>query len=353
MKKLLPFFYFIFLFVDSNAQIQDIAEKNSRFSFCASVPNNAADIAAAKIRTEKVFVFSPTKADSVLTAVYQYNENGQVFSSILYKEKKQIHTQYSYTFYPSGIVASQKTVVQQSNTDRYIKEIIYHENGLEAFCYMYNNDSSNGIIMKKEYNTEGICTHIKYLNTDSVFESLREYDIENGEITAAKQFLGSNNYIQLVFKNISVADEQLYRNGEKIAGYMYDNAGRCIKEYKQVFLPRSGVSINDVSINVSSNNYRNQFYQGGSSLSVPSIEQSNIYLTTLLFGNVYGDNAEEILSPGNVNLEITTTPSVERLCRYETQTLQHQYNSNGTLYQTIIVISGIDVAVVKHIYETK
>jgi|GEM_PF-4400639 len=328
-----------------------MAEKNRRLLFTEENIIPPAIIAAAKIHREKLYAFDPgsdKKNDSMLTVEYKYNENGYITSAVVYNGSQLQEKLYSYSYYTSGVIASKKTVLQK-NKQRHFTEVTYSETGDDIFFYSYDDDSTNMQVMKKEYNIAGNCTHIKYLDTDGRFKPLREYEyLAGGEISNTKLFLGDNNFISARFERTDTAGlENIFLNENMVKAYRYGSDGTLVEESRPITVSGSGSAGN---LRVTTGEYyahpffsENNTIRLGDYNSTWSRSRRNTY---------YAVNSPSWPSSGNSFDMITLfyDNAAQRTGSDLIETKKYSYNTNGTLAQTTVLISGKPKVIIKHYY---
>lgn len=337
----------------SFAQIQDFAAKNNRLSFINDARNRPA-IIASKIKTEKVFVFAADdtdKIDSVLAAEYQYDSNGNMTMAKEYNGKTVTQKEFSYSFFPNGGIASKKIILIR-NDRQHFTEVTYTEHGDELYCYDYDEDSTNMLVMKKDYNGDGKCAQIKFLDKDSSFKSVREYNYNNsGNLLQAKILLGSNNFLTAVYET-TAGIEYISFDNKKIRAYSYDQLGRLEEENRPLyFLKKAGTGMLSV---IETHDYANPFYTVDKMASLSTGDYNSTFRSSRLFDNRQNNYADIFTTVRTDNIVTVFNDNAQNKTGGEAiETRRYQYNKNGTISQIAVFVSGKPFSIIKHIYETR
>ena len=339
------------------AQVQDLAPKSKRLSFTEASETSPAIIAAAKIKTEKVYAFyfsDLKKEDSVLMAVHKYNEQGEVISSIEYSGKLLIKKLYTYTYHPSGMMASKKIEFQKKG-GHYFTEITYNEAGHEEFCYNYADDSTNMFIMKKEYGLNGKCNSIKYLDKDGIFKPTREYSYtENGNLAAAKIYTGPVNFFTAQYETGPTNNyESIFVDSLKAKDLYYDNNGNLLEESRAITVRNTSTAGVEKVVSFEGRAGSDPFYTGSNRGAIASGNYANTIFTTRR-GLAYGGNFEVFIREDNNDMLFIPGDNTQiRTVRDGIETKKYFYNTDGSLAQITVSVSGNPVASIKHFYQTE
>jgi len=343
------------------AQLLDLAEKQTRLQFEVPTKNKAEDIMAAKIVTEKIYIFHQNHAgagDSILSAVISYDDNGRLTAREEFTGKKIIEKTYRYFFDNAGNLAKQRIRSTADKKSFHYTEIEYNIARLETFKYDYDDDSANMRIIKKEYNDQHQYCRLLFMDKDGEFKRLKEYTYDKkGDMTKVDLFFtympnglpSKTIFFQPLDNNRS---ESVYLEDTRMARYYYDTIGRCTEEINPTIHISSNTSA-DGKLTVSSNGFGSPYYTA-EEYTIPA----SLYQTTsvnLLFSSDRIDNIipQPISTLGNNRSFSIDNAAGSTHYKKGESVRQHLYNDNGTINQTTVFSDGTCVAIIKHFYQTK
>lgn len=354
MKKIvLPFLFFTG--IKSFSQIPELSAGNDRLKFEISQNNSVSAIRAAKIITENVYSYYQVgldKSDSVLNSVIQYNSTGQILASLEYLGKDTLSKVYQYFYDTLGNLSKKRITNSLYKRKVHYTEIEYNTEGLEMVKYDYDEDSLNMMVIKKEYNKENQCTAIAYLDKDGNFKTAKKYSYgPNGNLIKAEWFyLHSELPSEIIFfkKSDNNLSEDICLNLDTIVRYKYNAAGSCTEEKRHLVKTFPGRSTNDYLITTTgkgqlgTNSLSQEFSMSESYFNMASTGGD---LSNSLQG--LGDSKTGISTINITKPESLTSVSVDSIIKY------HFYNDDGTVNETKIIVSGKNIATIKHFYHTR
>lgn len=352
-KTVLPFL--LFTGIRSFSQIPELAAGNDKLKFEISPINSASTISGAKIITENIYSFylvGPDKSDSALNSVIHYDTSGQILASTEFRGKDTLSKMYQYFYDALGNISKKRITNSQNKNQVHYTEIEYNTEGLEMVKYDYDEDSLNMMVVRKEYNRQNQCTAIAYLDKDGTFKTAKKYSYDSmGNLIKAEWFyLHSESPSKIISFKKSDNDhtEDICLNLDTIIRYKYNAAGSCTEEKRNLVKTTTGLSTNDYVITTS----------GKGSLGTNSLARefsmSESYFNMASAGGDLGNGLQAL---GDTKTGISTIniskPESLRSASVDTIIKYHFYNDDGTVNETKIIVSGKNIATIKHFYQTR